>query len=270
MRRLLVLCGVVGLLGLWPSVSVAEEYGVDARERAADRALGGMVEGSRMLPSESSFKDQRQHRPGQAVGPSLGTRAAPVSSAGAPAAAPSAPSAAPAALSAPAPVGNRGEFGPTGSSTGPTTPAGPSEGPTAPPGPTGGILEPTPTIEPGPGPEPEAPAGPTSGGDAIVNVGADLSVEGGTVDANLDAGVNTEADTLLNVDAASDVATDGPVPVEVETTESALVASELGAEEGINDAPVSGEAQSGVEADVEAVAESDESLSNPADGLTLP
>ncbi len=99
-----------------------------------------------------------------------------------------------------------------------------------------------------------------------VNAGVDLS--GGTPEANLDVAVDTEADTLLQLDATLDVATDTPVAVEAETTESVLVESGLGVEQAINDAPVSGEAEAGISADVEASGEPDEPAINPTDGLS--
>ena len=40
-------------------------------------------------------------------------------------------------------------------------------------------------------------------------------------------------------------------------------------EEGIHEAPASGEAEAGIEADVDASGEPDEPVSNPVDGLSL-
>ena len=74
---------------------------------------------------------------------------------------------------------------------------------------------------------------------------------------------------MLELDADSDVATEAPIAGEVDANESALIESNLGLEEGINDAPASGEAEAGIEADVDASGEPDEPIDNPADGLSL-
>ena len=104
---------------------------------------------------------------------------------------------------------------------------------------------------------------------SIIDIDADISVDGGTVDANLDAGLDTEGGSLLELDAATDIAAEEPVAAELDSSESAVIETDLGIEEGINDAPASGEVEAGIEADVDASGESDEPMDNPADGLSL-
>ncbi len=213
-------------------VSFAAMNSVDSRESAVDRALGGMEEGSRMLSSNGSFTEDGRRVTGRTPSPSIDTRQTPV----------------PQNFSAPGAGGSLSE----------------STAPAASPGTSavgGGTVDEVPV---GGGTE-EPVAGSSEG--SIIDVDADLNVSGGTVDANLDVGVDTEAGTLLELDAASDIAADAPIAIEVDSAESAVIESNLGLEEGINEAPASGEAEAGLEADVDASGESDEPINNPVNGL---
>ena len=247
------------LLAGWPAAGFAEENRVDPRESAVDRALGGMVEGSRMPGPEGSFGERGRQVPGSMLSPATNR-----SSTSAPAALGS--SAGPGLGASPgAGVGTANE--PAGGSFESSAPSGPEEtvpdhggsdlgGGATGGGAGGGDLGGTIDSEP-------------SGGGAIIDIDAGVSTEGGTVDANLDLGVDTEAGSLLELDAATDVVAEEPVAAEIDSTQSALIETDLGVEEGINEAPASGEVDAGLEADVDASGEPDEPVDNPADGLAL-
>ena len=131
----------------------------------------------------------------------------------------------------------------------------------------------------------EPSAEPTSGGggtsDSIINVDANVDLSGGepAVDANLT--VDTNADSLLNVDtsATSDIASadttvteDGTIAGQDFTTtvNEAPIDAVLDAEVVTTDIPSESEATAGLEADVDPVtADSDVTLTDPADGLGL-
>ena len=251
----------------WPSSVFSDGNQVDLRENAVDRALGGMEEGSRVPTPESSFKESGRRIPGSMLSPSMDTRAA-----------------APGGASPQAPV-SQGSLGPgaggglfesavsggSGSDVGGGGPqAGEQLGPVSSElgGGTGGEELGSGIgggLEPGGGTE--TSAGPSGG--SIIDLDADVNLSDGETGANLDVGINTEADSLLELDVTSDVAMDAPVSAETDSTESAVIETDLGVEEGINEAPASGEVEAGIEADVDASGESDEPINSPADGLSL-
>ena len=266
------------LLAGWPAACFAEGNQVDSRESAVDRALGGMVEGSRMPAPEGSFGERGRRVPGSMLSPRTDTG----TSAPAPAvpgvAGPSAGTG-PGSSTANEPAGGTAGSGGSFESSAPETSGG---------GTSGGGLESSgggggdlvggtgggSNLGGGSGPsgtgDTEVPGGTeTTGGGAIIDIDADVSLEGETVNANLDAGVNTEGGSLLELDAATDIVADEPIAAEVDSTESAVIETDLGVEEGINEAPASGEAEAGIEADVDASGEPDEPVDNPADGLAL-
>ena len=109
----------------------------------------------------------------------------------------------------------------------------------------------------------------TSGSEpSIINTEANVDSSGSTpaVDANVNVDTNAGGG-LLNADVTSDPGTITQ-NADLTTTESALVQSEVGMEEGISDVPVGGEAEVGLEADVAATGEPDEPVNDPADGLS--
>lgn len=242
----------------WPSSAFSDGNPVDLRESAVDRALGGMEEGSRMPAPEGSFKESGRKVPGSMLSPTTDIRAgaaggsgpqAPVSQG------PISPGAAGDSFESAVSGGSGSDVGGGGSPVGEQPGSGSGE---LGAGAGGGLEEPG-----GGGTEPSA--GPSGG--SIIDIDADVNLSGGEVGANLDVGINTEADSLLELDATSDVAMDAPVAAEVDSTESAVIETDLGVEEGINEAPASGEVEAGIEADVDASGESDEPIDNPADGL---
>ena len=284
-----------------PLAGFATESRMDARESVVDRALGGMEEGSRMPHPEGSFTQNGRRVPGSQRSPSGEQRgtAAPSATSGSSSAAPTAPG-------SPSISGGSVGPGPGGSaeSTAPKS-SGESVGSVGAGGePSGGLsggggagenkdvggggVGGGAGVEAGAGAGGGAdlgsgtetgqgesgggvaePVGGGSSGGSIIDVDAGVSVDNGNVETNVDVVVDTEADKLLELDAATDVAAEGPVAVEAESTESAVIETELGIEEGINDAPASGEGEAGLDADVDAAGESDEPLNNPADGLSL-
>ena len=267
MKRIAAVLFGVFLAGGWMSAGFADEPQVDPRESAVDRALGGMVEGSRMPSPEGSFTERGRQVPGRGISPTTDMRSTVPAGAGAGPQAPVSQSPMeggargglfePAAPSGPADVGiGGGEVGSGGSDLGGSAGGGDLGGG------AGGV------VEPGLGGGTEEPvAGPSEG--SIIDIDAGVNVGGGEVDANLDVGVDTEAGSLLELDAASDIAAEAPIAVEVDSAESAVIESDLGIEEGINEAPASGEVEAGIEANVDASGESDEPVDNPADGLSL-
>ena len=221
----------------------AADNTVDPREAAIDRAIGGMVEGSRpLLPQNYAGKNQIHKVPGANLSAGMDAKVT-------------------ASASTQGPSNSNG----IGSSTGNT--GGTESGNTgAGTGNTGAN-------------ETES----TSGGstnDSIVNVDAnvDLTGESPTVDANLT--VDTNADTLLNADTS---ATTDATSADATVTESGTVADQdltttvneapvdatLDSEVVATDTPVDSEATAGLEADVDPVtADSDLASSDPADGLS--
>ncbi len=249
------------LLAGRPAAGFAADSGVDSRESAADRALGGMEEGSRMPEPGGSFGEEGRKVPGSVLSPGTDTRSFSPAGAG---------------TSAGPGAGAGAGFG-AGSGRGTDTVAAPGIEPATPGSAESGGLENsggsgdlgggTGGGDLGGGTETDSSP---SGGGSIIDIGADVSTDGGTVDANLDAGINTEADSLLELDAATDVAiTEEPVALELDSAESAVIETDLGVEEGINEAPASGEVEAGIEADVDASGESDEPVSSPGGGLSL-
>ena len=240
----------------WPSLGVADELQVDPRESAVDRALGGMVEGSRMPAPEGSFIENGRQILGKGLSPTMDMRTTAPVSAGANAG-PQAP-----VSQSPIEGGARGGLSEPAGRFEPAAPGGPADG-------GGGGLGSGSDLGAGGG-DLGGGTGGDLGGGSIIDIDADVSTDGGTIDADVDVGVNTEADSLLDLDAGTDVAiTEEPVTVELDAAESAVIETDLGIEEGVNEAPASGEVEAGIEADVDASGESDEPIDNPADGLSL-
>ncbi len=239
-------------------VCFAADNPVDAREAAVDRAIGGMEEGSRPLEPEGyAGKTQAHPVPGGNLSPAMDARStasAPVQN-----------------ITGSSPVGSGANLG---GSTVVETPTGGSTKP---------VSNPTePVVESITQPVTEQPAEPATepGGSSIINVdaGVDLSGESPAVDANLT--VDTNADNLLDADAAAATNT---TSTDITAAESGTVAGEdlstavndapvdavLSAEVVATDTPTDSEATAGLEADVDPVtADSDTASTNPADGLT--
>ena len=264
----------------------AADNTVDPREAAIDRAIGGMIEGSRpLLPQNYAGKNQDHKAPGSNLSPSMDARATA-----------SASTQNSSGLNSVTSPGGNVAGNESGNAGAGTNDAGANLGGTIHETATGGNLEGNVsggtsggTLEAGANvgtetggtttPETE----PTSGGStdsSIVNVDAnvDLSGESPAVDANLT--VDTNADTLLNADtsattdatsADATVAESGTVAGEDLTTivNEALVDATLDSEVVATDTPVDSEATAGLEADVDPVtADSDVASSDSADGLS--
>ena len=267
MKRIATILFGILLAAGWPSLGVADETRVDPRESAVDRALGGMVEGSRMPSPEGSFTERGRRLPGNVLSPTIDTQAGAAGGTS-----PQAPvaqgSIGPGTLSGSfesAPPGSSGsDIGGAGNPGGEHL--GPESGELS-GGAGGDNLESGISVGLELGGGTEISAEPSGG--SIIDIDADVNVSGGEAGANLDIGFNTEAENLLELDATSDVAMDAPVSAETDSTESAVIETDLGVEEGINEAPASGEVEAGIEADVDASGESDEPINSPADGLSL-
>ena len=243
----------------------AVENTVDPRETAIDRAIGGMVEGSRPLPSQHEAAKKQIHQvSGGGLSPAMDTRVT-------------------AYAGAPSPSPNVVGTGNAGANLGGNTNVGTETGGSD-QGVTGGGTtvgtETTVIPEPVTAPVTEPESG-GSANDSIIHADAnvDLSGESPAVDANL--AVDTNADTLLDVNAST---TTDVTSTDTTVTESATVAGEdltapineafvdatLETEIVATDIPTDSEATAGLEADVDPVtADSDVTLTDPADGLVI-
>ena len=223
---------------------------VDPREAAIDRAIGGMIEGSRpLLPQNDAGKNQVHKIPGANLSPGMDAKVT-------------------ASASTQGPSNSNGigsSVGHAGGTSGGTLEGGANVGTE-----TGGTTTPE--------------TGSTSGGstnNSIVNVDAnvDLSGESPVVDANL--AVDTNADTLLDANTST---TTEVTSADATVTESGTVAGEdltttvneapldatLDSEIVATDIPTDSEATTGLEADVDPVtADSDVTSTDPADGLVI-
>ena len=235
----------------WGVISFAAENGVDPREAAIDRAIGGMEEGSRPLePKGYAGKTQTRPIPGGNLSPSSDTHAT---------------------ASADSNVGASRVNANLGANLGAGAGSGGLEGNTSVETSTGGPTEPS--------------TEPTSGGgtsDSIINVDANVDLSGGepAVDANL--AVDTNADSLLEADTS---ATTDVTSVDTTVTEEGTIAGQdltttvneapidavLDAEVVTTDIPSESEATAGLEADVDPVtADSDVTDTDAPDGLSTP
>ena len=263
---------LIFILFLFAGHSVfAADNTVDPRETAIDRAIGGMIEGSRPLSSQNySGKNQIHKISGTHLNPRIDTKAtASVNT-------PNSFNSTTIGNLAGGAAGNENAntthgTGSTGANLEGTVSGGTSGG-------TGGVTESA--VEPPTEPVTE-PANNGSTPNSIVNVDANVDLTGGTpvVDANLE--VDTNAGSLLDADVG--VATD-TASTDISATESGNIAGEdlnttvneapvdavLDAEVVATDIPSESEATAGLEADVDPVtADSDVALTDPADGLGL-
>ena len=218
--------------------SFAAENGVDPREAAIDRVIGGMEEGSRPLePQSDAGKTRTRPIPGGNLSPLSDTHA--TASAGPNVGTSSVNTNPGANLGAGA-----GPGGPTEPSTEPTSGSG---------GTSDSIINVDANVD-------------LSGGEPAVD--ANL-----TVDTNADSLL--DADTSATTDVTSvdtTVTEDGTIAGQDLTTtvNEAPIDAVLGAEVVTTDIPSESEATAGLEADVDPVtADSDVMLTDPADGLGL-
>ncbi len=251
----------------WTAISFASENGVDPREFAIDRVIGGMEEGSRPLkPQSYTGKTQTRPIPGGNLSPSSDTH---VTASSASSSAGTGGVNANLGTNLGAGAGSGGLQGNTQDTvTGGTTGAGP-----------GGNIG----VETSTGGPTEPSTEPASGGgtsSSIVNVDANVDLSGGepAVDANL--AIDTNADSLLDVDTSS---TTDAASVDATVTEDGTIAGQdltttvneapidavLDAEVVTTDIPSESEATAGLEADVDPVtADSDVTSADAADGLS--
>ena len=257
--------------GWYPAVCAAENT-VDPREAAIDRAIGGIVEGSRPLsPQNNAGEDQVQKIPGGALSPSMDTRVTASAGAGANLGG-GANAGADTGGAAQETTGGGAIGGSLGGSTGGGTVGGSPGGATSGGGTEtgGGTTEPV--------TEPASGGGPS---ESIVNVGANVDLSGGSpaVDANLSVDTNAEGG-LLDANAAT---TTDTTTTDVTAVESGQIAGEdltaavegapidaiLDAEVVATDAPPESEATAGLEASVDEIsAGSDVTATDSADGLS--
>ena len=260
---------------------------VDPRETAIDRAIGGMVEGSRPLSSQSDAGKNQIHKvPGANLSPGMDTKV----TASASTQDPSNPTGIGSSVgnSGGAESGNTAAgAGNTGANLGGTTPesttGGNLEGNVS-GGTSGGTLEGGANVGTETGGTTTPETEPTGGGsvnDSIVNVDANVDLSGGTpaVDANLEVDTNAQGGLLdANAAGTTDAGSTEVAVVEsgqiagqdlTETVESAPVDAVLETEVVAADVPADNEASAGLEASVDETGAGDDvTVSDPADGLS--
>ena len=256
MKKIIIICLILSFVSVFSPIvtSVWSSENAKGRDETVDRAIGGMEKGSRILspksheakalagetPGRLSSKIDLQNvlserNPEKAL---LGHETEGVSG------------------------GSGGISGPTGTGTGGTG-GGTSEPSTG----GGGTTE------------------PSSGGATLIDVDADVNLDSGTVDAGVgvDTSAGIEDSTILDADLS---ATDGSSTTDIDTVVtgddlatggdllSGTVENTLGAESSLDaevdasGSDIGGEAEAGVEADVEGTGAGDDVASDPADGLT--
>ena len=286
-NRTLIFLAFILFLFEGQSMVFAGENTVDPREAAVDRAIGGMIEGSRpLLPKSYAGKNKIHKVPGANLSPGMDAKV----TASAITQGPSNSNGIGSSVGSAGGVesGNAGAgTGNTGANLGGTTPestTGGNLGGNVSGGTSGGTLEGGTGTETETGGTTTPETGSTGGGntnDSIVNVDANVVLSGGTPTADANLTVDTNADTLLDVDTS---ATTDVTSTDATVTESGTIAGEdltttvneapldatLDSEVVATDIPTDSEATAGLEADVDPVtADSDVTPADPADGLGL-
>ena len=256
MKKIIIICSILLfvssfspiVMAVWPSEST------EGRDAAIDRVIGGMEEGSRILsPKSHGTKAISAETPGHVLSNKIDLQNV---------------------LSERNPEkalpgrGAEGITGDSGAISGPAdTGAGGSGGGASEPGTGGG-----------------GTAG-SSGGATLVDVGADVNLDSGTVDAGV--GVDTSAgiqdSTILDADLS---ATSGSSTTDIDTVItgddlttgqdllSGTVENTIGAESTLDaevdasGSSIGGEVEAGVEADVEGTDAGADVAADPSDGLT--
>lgn len=278
-RAAVLLCLIVAIGG-WRAAAFAETSGIDPRDVAIDKTLGGMAEGSRILSPqvETAAGGQRKPEPLRS----------PVSSGAQthqPAASATAPQSYPAATEA-----NRGVFtqGSSGSAAG--LAGNPQEGiganigtgtETALPGGntgTGGGSEQS-IIEVNADANLETDSPTVTGNEhSIIEVDVGVDVSGGSPTVEAEVAIDPNADGgLIDAEAAAstdvieqELTSNTGLEVDVGADTTASETTTIGTETGSTDASATNEVTGGVEADVEGAGAGDDVECNAADGLLCP
>ena len=252
-------------------LALSEMAGVDPRDAALDKALGGMEEGSRIVSPRGDIHGGGRHTyaiPGSHVGSAAGTHTAvaPASQAG-------------------GREMNHGVFvhGSSGSDTGVAgTEAGGSSGSGQESVTGGGGGSESGTIEvdadanletDGPGAGGQEPA--SSGQNSIIEAEIDAAVSEEGAEVNADVGIDPNASGgLVDADAATstdlveqELVSDTGLEVDNGANTTAAETISVGTETGSTAVPAASEVEGGVEADVEGVGAGDDIECNEAAGL---
>lgn len=270
MKKIIIFYGTLFFVSRFFSVALADTQ----RDIAIDRAIGGMEEGSRILPPENYEKGTVPEISGKVLSPGMDAKVT-VSSA----------SPEKNVIDQGAPGGNF-----VGGAEHVSVPLNTGAGNTGTENPdTGGAINigaGSAGIE-GSGSEPGtggADTGEISGGadNPIIDVDVSADLNSGTVDAGV--GVDTSGDQLLNADAgATDAGSGGTLEADIGSTsdlagQSSTITepisvigppSDLSAEIDTTGQTVGGTTDVGVEADVSGTGEADDVVSDPADGTSL-
>jgi len=280
MKKIIIICGLLFFVSGFFSMALADTK----RDIAIDRAIGGMEEGSRILPPENYEKGTIPEVSGKALSPGMDAKVI-VSS----------PSPEKNVIEQGAPGGifvggvehvsgppdtGVGSTGTGESGTGNTGTENPDTGGAidigAGSGDVGGSGS-----EPGTG---GAGTRETSGGTSnpIIDIDASADLSSGTVEAGV--GVDTSGGQLLDADAgATDAGSAGTLEADIGsasdltgqsptiTEPSSVISppSDLSAEIDTTGQTVGGTTDVGVEADVSGTGEADDVVSDPADGTSL-
>ena len=284
----------VGLLAGLPTIAFSDSAGIDPREIAIDKSLGGMAEGSRILSPGGTHADGQQLHgtPGSHAGSAAETHHPAVSAA--------APGSSPAAARIGSPLGGTAVSGGSHEGTGAnigieteTPPGGPgdqtgwgsssdNQEPVTGGGSETGIIEINAdanlkTDNPRAGSQ-EVTSGTSGDQNSIIEADAGVDFSGGSPTVEAEVAIDPNASGGL-VDAEAAASTD---LVEQELTSSAGLEIDNGAtttaaetttvssETGGTAVPATNEVEGGVEADVEGVGAGDDVECNPADGILCP
>ena len=232
-RLFIILTFIFAFLLYGQSISFAMENTVDPREAAIDRAIGGMVEGSRPLePTNYAGKNQARPVPGGNLNPSMDTRVTASASAQS--------------------LSNSPAIGVGGNTNVGTEPSGGSTEPAGTGSTSDSIVNVDANLDLG-------------GGEPAV--GANL-----TVDTNADTLLDADTSITTDV-ASTDITvteTGNVAGQDLNTTvNEAPVDAILDTEVVATDIPTDSEATAGLEADVDPVtADTDVAITDPADGLS--
>ena len=257
MKKIIIICSILSFVLVFSPVvtSVLSSENTKGRDEAVDRAIGGMKKGSRIIsPKSHEAKAPAGEAQGHGISSKIDLQNV-LSERN--------PEKALSSHETESASGGAGAISGTTDSGAGGTGGGTSEPSTG----GGGTTE------------------PSSGGATLIDVDADANLDSGTVDAGVgvDTSAGVEDSTILDADLS---ATDGSSTTDVDTVVtgddlatggdllSGTVENTIGAESTLDaevdasGSDIGGEAEAGIEADVEGTGAGDDVASDPADGLT--
>ena len=278
----------VGLLAGLPTLAFSDSAGIDPRDVALVKAIGGMAEGSRILSPEATHAGgQPAHgTPGSHVGSAAETHHPAVSA--------TAPRLFPAAREVGSPLGGRavsgGVFVRGSSGSGTSTieinadanleTDNPSAGGdiTITPEAGGGLLDANTETTTGTGSQEVVTSGTSGDQNSIIEADAGVDLSGGSptveaevaIDPNASGGlVDAEAATSTDL-VEQELVSNAGLEVDNGANTTAAETTTVSSETGSTAVPATNEVEGGVEADVEGAGAGDDVECNPADGILCP